>query len=131
MATQYKSLETVTPQAWVEHFKSTVGKTSLWNEKPKMVVLRHPTGAKKPLSSDSLPLNIVSPVEQYANMAQTGMTKSDPRYTAPSVSGKPSKSGGRSSGHKRKRKPAKKSSAKIGTVKRDKKEKKQKTDIFG
>ena len=59
------------------------------------------------------------------------MTKSDPKYAAPSVSGKPSKSGGHGSGHKRKRKPVKKRSTKIGAAKRGKKEKKQKTDIFG
>lgn len=84
-------METVNPNAWVEHFKHSVGRPTLWhNGESKMVLIKKPNTAK-PVSSTGLPLNIVTPVEQYDRMARANVDKNGPKYDAPSLPSRPSR----------------------------------------
>lgn len=95
MDAQYKSLATVNPDMWVEHFKQTVGKPFRWGSDNEMAVLKKKSGGTATSSKD-LPLNVVSPVEQFANMAKAeAADKGVPKYNAPSVEGKSSDSAGK------------------------------------
>lgn len=105
MDAQFKSVEAVNPEAWVEHFKSTVGKTAAWGGEPKLVLLKRGAGQSKQVTSKELPLNVVSPVEQYAQMAQAEVDKTTPKYAAPSVARK--SASGEGGGRRRKKRKRK------------------------
>lgn len=111
MESEFKSVEAVNPNAWVEHFKSTIGKPAAWGMGPKLVLLKKGSGQHKQTTSKDLPLNVVSPVEQYANMAQAEVDKTTPKYTAPSVASKTPAGEGKRKKRKRKKGGEKKSSS--------------------
>ena len=92
MDERYKSLATLKPDAWVKHFRDTVGKPSTWDDQSRLVLIKHSKGdgGTKTASAD-LPLNVVSPVEQYTNMAQAEIDKKTPVYKPRSVSTSSSK----------------------------------------
>lgn len=141
MDAEYKSLAAMKNDSWIEHFKQTVGKPYIWGGDSELVVLKNKSGAPHQTTSKDLPLEVVSPVEQYTNMAKAEVSKSTPKYTPSSVG--PKSSAGK--GKKRKRKaPAtkpgrkhkkKKSSPSTSSSggKRGKNSKKRKKsgDIFG
>ena len=81
----YKSAVAMSTQPWIEHFKHSVGKSAPWRTKSKMVLLRRNAMGAKAANTKSLPLNVVSPTEQFAEMAQASINKSTPTYKAPSV----------------------------------------------
>lgn len=129
MDSQFKSMATVNPDAWVEHFKRSIGKPFMWGSEPKLVLLKNKTGNATATASShkEMPLNVVSPVEQYANMAKADADKGVPKYTNPSV---PSvKSGGEGKKKKRSRKRKKHSKSGKSSKSKGKRRKKQ-GDIF-
>ena len=81
----YKSAVAMSTQPWIEHFKHSVGKSAPWRTKSKMVLLRRNAMGAKAANTKSLPLNVVSPTEQFAEMAQASINKNTPTYKAPSV----------------------------------------------
>ena len=94
MDERYKSLAALKPDAWIKHFRSTVGKPSSWNDQPQLVIIKRSKegdSASATSGSSDVPLNVVSPIEQYANMAQAEMDKKTPVYKPQSVSSKISK----------------------------------------
>lgn len=90
----------VNPEAWVDHFKQTVGKPYMWGADPALVTLKNKSGTPHTTTQKEVPLTVVSPVEQYDEMAKAVIDKGTPKYQAPSVAHKASKGKGRS---KRKR----------------------------
>ena len=123
METPYKSATAMSSQPWVEHFKHTAGKSEPWTNKSKLVLLKRNTLGGKPVNTKSMPLNVVSPTEQFAEMAQASIDKNTPKYKSPSVAAHTSKGrGGRRSKRskrsgKNNNKKAKKKRTKSGTVK--------------
>ena len=77
MADRYKSLAAMKPDAWITHFRSTVGKTETWKDPSKLVIIKRNRNQQS--SSSALPLNSISPVEQYTNMAQAEMEQNKAR----------------------------------------------------
>ena len=91
-------------QPWIDHFKHTVGKSAPWSTKSKMVLLKRGGLGDKPVNTESLPLKVVSPTEQFAEMAQASIDKNTPKYVSPSVASHTSKgAGGSGSGRGKKR----------------------------
>lgn len=133
----YRSLETVNPDAWVQHFKNSVGKPSLWYTDPQLVLLKSNNNKNvNANSSKQLPITVVSPAEQYDNMAQASVDKTTPSYKVSSVRGK---SSGRTQAKKRKRKRRKETNESQKRVsrkrrnkgKQQKSKRRRKRDIFG
>jgi len=81
MEERYKSLAAMKSEPWIAHFKKTVGQPSLWGPASRPVVIR-PTKKNSPGESAAsgggkvnMPLNVVSPIEQYSEMAEAEMHK--------------------------------------------------------
>lgn len=130
MEERYKSLASVRPEAWISHFRSTVGKPTKWNEGPKLRLVKPNSpssgggGGSGGRASSDLPLNVVSPIEQYSEMAQATVSKTGPKYNAPSVSGRQ-----RRGKHSAKRR-AKSKSKEGDRLKKKKRQRKGEKDIF-
>ena len=96
-------------QPWIDHFKHTVGKSTPWSTKSKMVLLRRGGLGDKPVNTESLPLKVVSPTEQFAEMAKASIDKNTPKYVSPSVASHTSRgAGGSRSRRDKKRRGVKK-----------------------
>ena len=111
-------------QPWVDHFKHTAGKSSPWENKSKLVLLRRNTLGGKPVNTKSMPLNVISPTEQFAEMAQASIDKNTPKYESPSVAEHTSR--GRGGGKRARRGKRTKKSKRGKKRKKKKKTKKQK-----
>ena len=85
MDTLYKSAATMSSQPWVDHFKHTVGKSAPFTTKTKMVLLKRNPLKGEVVNTKSLPLTVVSPTEQFAEMAQAAIDKNTPKYKVSSV----------------------------------------------
>lgn len=144
MDAEYKSLAAIKNDSWIEHFKQTVGKPYIWGGEQELVLLKNKSGTPHHTTSKDLPLEVVSPVEQFTNMARAEVSKSAPKYKPTSVASK--SSGGK--GKKRKRKsvsgkkgPKKRKHSKEGPAastassgskkRRSSKKRKRSGDIFG
>ena len=95
-------------QPWIDHFKHTVGKSTPWSIKSKMVLLRRGGLRDKPVNTESLPLKVVSPTEQFAEMAKASIDKNTPKYVSPSVASHTSRGAGGSGSRRGKRRGSKK-----------------------
>jgi len=66
-------------EPWIEHFKKTVGQPTVWGTPPRPVVISAPDKKKPPGGQDSaranMPLTVVSPMEQYNEMAEAELNK--------------------------------------------------------
>ena len=116
-------------QPWVEHFKHSVGKSAPWRTKSKMVLLRRNALGGKAANTKSLPLNVVSPTEQFAEMAQASINKNTPTYKAPSVATHTGREAGgaRAPRSRRNKKKDKRKSEERSRKKRHKEKKKSKS----
>ena len=116
-------------QPWVDHFKSSVGRSSPWSTKSKMVLLKRGGLNGNPVNTKTLPLNVVSPTEQFAEMAQASIDKNTPKYKSPSVASHTSRGeGGKRSRRKERsieKKKKKKNSSQSLSKKKKKKSKKK------
>ena len=101
-------------QPWIDHFKHTVGKSAPWSTKSKMVLLKRGGLGDKPVNTESLPLKVVSPTEQFAEMAQASIDKNTPKYVSPSVASHTSKGAGGSGSRRGKKRGLKKKKKKNG-----------------
>lgn len=147
MDSQFKSTAVMNPQPWIEHFKRSVGKPIPWGKRSNLVLLKSssPSGDRT-VGASNLTLNVVSPTEQFTEMAKAHIDKNTPKYDAHSVAshsggGKGGSDGRSGKGKKRKRRSeSRKKRKKIVTGKRRKiyrerrrrrkKPKRIKTDIF-
>ena len=72
MEERYKSLAAMKAEPWIEHFRKTVGDTTLWSNRPRPIVIKRgkegDSGGNK--NNENLPLTVVSPIEQSNDMAQ-------------------------------------------------------------
>ena len=123
MDERYKSLAALKPDAWIKHFRRTVGKPESWNERNKLVIIERSKDDSKNPSASDIPLNSVSPVEQYTNMAQAEMTQKASDYNLSSLSSRPSQRVHR----KRKRREGSRSDSKRKSQKSKKRKKKKKS----
>ena len=116
-------------QPWVEHFKHSVGKSAPWRTKSKMVLLKRSALGSKAANTKTLPLNVVSPTEQFAEMAQASINKNTPTYKAPSVASHTGRGVGgvRTKRSRRKKKKDKRKSEERPGKKRHKEKKKSKS----
>ena len=108
MESLYKSAVAMSTQPWVEHFKHSVGKSAPWRTKSKMVLLKRNALNAKAANTKTLPLNVVSPTEQFAEMAQASVNKNTPKYKAPSVAAHTSRGEGGARSHRSRSKKKKK-----------------------
>jgi hypothetical protein len=93
MASNFKSLAAVKPDAWVQYFRNNVGRTTTWSQSPRLVVIKKERGGRPAADStgsarEELPLNVVSPVEKYTSMAKAEMKRVDsarltPKHSVP------------------------------------------------
>ena len=121
-------------QPWVDHFKSSVGRSSPWSTKSKMVLLKRGGLNSAAVNTRSLPLNVVSPTEQFAEMAQASIDKNTPKYASPSVARHTGRGAGgqrarrrERSSHKNKRRSESKKKEKNKSSKKKKKRSKRET----
>ena len=94
MEERYKSLAAMKPEPWIAHFKKTVGQPTLWSAKPHPVVIAQ-TKKSNESGSDAepnMPLTVVSPIEQYSEMAEADMNETTHRTPKASVSSQTAKS---------------------------------------
>ena len=75
MEERYKSLAAMKSEPWIEHFKKTVGQSSQWNRRPSPVVIERKAKDTTKANNTDLPLTVVSPLEQYNEMAAAEVTK--------------------------------------------------------
>ena len=76
MEERYKSLAAMKPEPWIDHFKKTVGQSSQWSRQPRPVVIDRKAKDSTKANSNDLPLTVVSPLEQYNEMAAAEPPKS-------------------------------------------------------
>lgn len=103
MDSEYRSVVSVRPDAWLEHFKQSVGKPYLWGQDPSLVVMKNKAGTRPAEVKKEMPLNVVSPIEQYGEMAKAELDKNSPKYRVPSVASKLSGRTDRRKGRSRRR----------------------------
>lgn len=116
---------------WIEHFKRSVGKTYMWGDNPGLVVLKNKSGNGTVSASKELPVNVITPVEQVADMAKAEASgKTGAKYRAPSVAGKSSNGEGKKKRKKKKKSSKGKKSGKRKTSGKKTKKRKRGEDIF-
>ena len=85
MEERYKSLAAMKSEPWIEHFKKTVGQSSQWGRLPRPIVIERKAKDTVKANNTDLPLTVVSPIEQYNEMAAAEVTN-PPKTTAQSSS---------------------------------------------
>ena len=97
MEERYKSLAAMKSEPWIDHFKKTVGQPTLWSTTPKPVVIvqsKKSNSLRNDTTSDTesnMPLTVVSPIEQYSEMAEADINETTQRAKNTSVTSRPGK----------------------------------------
>lgn len=76
MEDKYRSLAVMKAAPWISHFKNSVGKPSNWSLGNRVIVIKGSKVGSGPEAKQNMPLNVVSPVEQYSQMAKAEMSAS-------------------------------------------------------
>ena len=74
MEDKYRSLAVMKAAPWITHFKNSVGKSSSWTSGNRVIVIKGNKVGSGPEAKQNMPLNVVSPVEQYSQMAKAEMS---------------------------------------------------------
>jgi hypothetical protein len=124
----YRSVNAMKPEPWIEHFRSTVGKSSTWSEKPRPIFLKQNRKNSGGDSARNLPLTVVSPIEQSTAMATAELINNTGRLGHSQSSSEPHKrktlataerAGNNSSKKKKRRKTIKGKSSRVKRAAKD------------